>query len=166
MRKILFALFALTFTVLGGVGATAVLARPVPVPVEFPVTGTVSPAAGETGVAFTGTVTVASFAELDGQLTLQGTLTGATPDPVAVTIVASAVASEDTGAGCTVVIDTTETFIGPAPIISVIGARVTLSETAERAAARDLCRVAQTAAKDPADQRALARALNKVLKGI
>lgn len=167
MRKSMFALFALTFLVLGGVGATTVLAKPVgPAPVQFEVEGRFNPGA----VAFPGTVTVESFVEQDGQLAVQGTLTPATEgliSPLAVTIVASAAASED-AAGCRVAISTSTFFFQEKEggiTIFLDGAAFTLGETREPDAARELCRVVDTAAKNPADQRALARALNKVLRG-
>ncbi len=168
MRKIMFALFAITFTVLGGVGATSVLAKPVgPTPVQFPVDGTFSPATGAAGIPFAGTVTVESFVVQEGQLAVQGTLTG--PEglfaPLAVTVFASALASDDAGSGCTVDVSTANAFIDARFIIFLTGARFALSETAEPDAARELCRAVQTAAKDSADQSALARALNKVLRG-
>jgi hypothetical protein len=167
MRKIMFVVFAITFTVLGGVGATTVLAKPVdPAPVQLPVAGTFSPRTGEAAVPFSGTVTVDSFVEQEGQLAVQGTLTGPAGlfAPLAVTVPALAVASDDAGSGCTVVISVTNAFIDPRFIIFLTGAQFTLSERAEPDAARELCRVVQTAAKDSADQSALARALNKVLR--
>lgn len=169
MRKIMVALFAVTFTVLGGVGATSVLAKPVgAAPVQFPVDGTFSAGPGNAGVPFPGTVAVESFVVEDGQLAVQGTLTGPEEGlfaPLAVTVVASAVASDDAGSGCTVDVSTSNAFIDTRFIIFLTGARFTLGETAEPDAARELCRVVQTTAKDPADQNALARALNRVLKG-
>lgn len=167
MRKVMFALFALTFLVLGGVGATTVLAKPVGATVQFDVTGTFSPGTGTEADLFDGAVTVESFVEQDGELAVQGTLTPTTEglfSSLAVTIVASAVASED-AAGCTVDITTVITPIDAGFVISLDSAEFALDETAEPDAARELCRVVDTAAKDPANQRALARALNKVLQG-
>ena len=168
MRKIIFAIFAITFTVLGGVGATTVLAKPVdPAPIQVPVEGTFSPLPGETAVPFPGTVTVESFVEQDGQLAVQGTLTSAKEGlfaPLEVTVPAFAVASEDASAGCTVDISTANAFIEPGFIIFLNGTGFTLSASDQPDAARELCRVVQTAARNPADQSAVARALNKVLR--
>ena len=72
-------------------------------------------------------------------------------------------ASDDAASGCTVDISTANAFIDASFIIFLDGARFALTESAEPDAARELCRVVQTATKDPADQSALARALNKVL---
>jgi hypothetical protein len=167
MRKVIFAIFAITFTVLGGVGATSVLARPVnPAPIQLPVEGTFSTGPGEAAVSFRGTVAVESFVEQDGELAVQGTLTSAEGlfAPLAVTVFAFAAATEGAESGCTVDISTANAFIDPSFIIFLTGARFTLSESAEPDSARELCRVVQTAAKNSADQSALARALNKVLR--
>lgn len=168
MRKIIFASFAMTFMLLGGVAAASALAKPVnPAPVRFAVDGTFSSAAGETGSPFEGTVTVASFIEQDGQLALEGTLAGTEVPfaPFAVTVVAGATASDDAGSGCTVQISTANTFVDAGSIIFLTGAGFTLSESTEPGSARELCRVVQAATKNSSDQSALARALNKVLKG-
>jgi len=170
MRKIIFTFFALTFTLLTGVAAASALAKPVedPAPVQFAVAGTFSNRPGEAGAPFHGTVTVARFVEQDGQLAVQGTLAGTEEEPfapVAVTIVANATASDDADTGCTVHVGTANTFIDAGFIIFLTGAGFTLSESTEPGAARELCRVVQTATKDSSDQSPLARALNKVLRG-
>lgn len=168
MRKIIFTFFALTFALLSGVVATNALAKPVdPTPVEFTVAGTFSPAKGQAGVAFEGTVTVARFVEQDGQLAVQGTLAGTRGPfaPLEVTVVANATATQDAGSGCTVRVETTNAFIDAGFIIFLTGATFSLSESTEPGATRELCRVVQATTKDPADQSTLARALNKVLRG-
>jgi hypothetical protein len=167
MRKIIFTFFAMTFALLSTVAAASALARPVdPAPVQFAVDGTLSTVPGQAGAAFRGTVTVARFAEQDGQLAVEGTLAGTEAfAPLAVTVVANATASDDTGSGCTVRVDTVNTFVEAGIIIFLTGSVFTLSESTEPGAARELCRVVQAATKDPADQNALARALNKVLRG-
>jgi hypothetical protein len=168
MRKMIFTFFAMTFAVLSTVAATTALAKPVATAaVRFPVDGTFSTGPGEAGAPFEGTVTVARFVVQDGQLAVQGTLTG-TDDgpfaPVAVTVIANASASDGDGSGCTVRVDTANTFVDAGFIIFLTGAGFTLSEDTEPGAARELCRVVQTATKDSSDQSALARALNKVLR--
>jgi hypothetical protein len=170
MRKIIFTFFAVTFAVLSGVAATTALARPVdPAPVQFAVDGTFSTGPGEAGVPFQGTVTVARFVEQDGQLAVEGTLAGTEEGlfvPFAVTVVANATASDDAASGCTVQVGTANTFVDAGFIIFLSGAGFTLSESTEAGAARELCRVVQTATRDSSDQSALARALNKVLRGV
>jgi hypothetical protein len=171
MRKILIAMFTLMFMLVGGVAAQSVLARPLDsAPLTFPVTGTFSPGYGVTGVAFQGTVTVHSFGVQDGQLAVQGAL-AATDDslfsPFAVTIPAYANVSDDAQSGCTVVITTGGTFIDAGFLVYIDGgAQVTLSETGDPQAARELCRVVATATRNSADQQALARTLNRVLGAI
>ena len=73
-------------------------------------------------------------------------------------------ASDDGGSECAVDISTSNAFIDTGFIIFLTGAEFALSESAEPDSARELCRVVQTAAKNSADQSALARALNKVLR--
>ena len=85
--------------------------------------------------------------------------------PLPVTVVASATTSDDAGSGCTVQVSTANTFVDAGFIIFLTGAEFALSERTEPGSARELCRVVQTAAKDPSDQSALARVLNKVLRG-
>jgi hypothetical protein len=171
MRKILLALFTLVFVLVGGVATQSALAQPAAAtPLEFPVTGIFSPGEGVTGVAFQGTVTVHSFGVQDGQLAAQGAL-AATDDslfsPFAVTIPAYATASDEAQSGCTAVITTGGTFIDAGFLVYIDGgAQVTLSETDDPEAARELCRAVATATRNPADQKALARTLNRVLGAI
>jgi len=169
MRKIIFTFFAMTFALLSAVAATNAMAKPVDsAPVQFPVSGTVSTGPGEPGVPFQGTVTVARFVEQDGQLAVEGTLAGTDEEafaPLAVTVIANAAASDGGGSGCTVRVDTVSTFIDAGLIVFLTGAGFTLDENTEPGAARELCRVVQTATKSSSDQSALARALNKVLRG-
>ena len=168
MRKIIFTFFAMTFALLSTVAATNAMAKPVDsAPVQFPVSGTVSTGPGEAGAPFQGTVTVARFVEQDGQLAVEGTLTGTEEAfaPLAVTVIANAAASDGGGSGCTVRVDTVSTFIDAGLIVFLTGAGFTLDENTEPGAARELCRVVQTATKNSSDQSALARTLNKVLRG-
>jgi hypothetical protein len=168
MRKSIFAVLTAMFVALSGMVAASVLAKPVPAaPVTFPVGGTFSTTEGEEGVPFTGTVTVDSFVEQEGELAVQGTLAVADDAlfaPLPITIAASARASDDTGSGCVVDISTANFFDDSDFIIFLDGAGFTLSGSAEPEVARELCRVVRTATRDPADQSALARALNKVLR--
>jgi hypothetical protein len=168
MRRILLALFTLTFVLVGGVVTQSAFARPVgATALTFPVTGTFSTGSGVPGVAFAGTVTVNSFGVQDGQLTVQGALAAADDSlfsPFAVTIPAYATASEDPQSGCSIVITTGGAFIESGFLVYLDGgAQVTLSETSDPEAARELCQVVSTSARDPGDQQALARTLNRVL---
>jgi hypothetical protein len=168
MRKTLLALLTFAFVLVGGVATQSALARPLDAaPLRFPVTGTFSPGYGVSGVSFHGAVTVNGFGVQDGQFVVQGAL--ATTDdslfsPFAVTIPAYATASDDADSGCSVVITTGGTFIDAGFVVYIDGgAQVTLSEADDPEAARELCRVVATATRDPADQQALARTLNRVL---
>ena len=170
MRKILFALFTLLFVLVGGVATQSALARPIAgTSVEFPVTGTFSPGPGVPEEPFQGTVTVHSFGVQDGQLGVQGALAAADDSlfaPFAVTIPAYVTAFDDAQSGCTVVISTAGTFIDAGFLLYIDGTQTTVSETDNPEVARELCRVVATATRDPADQLALARTLNRVLSTI
>jgi hypothetical protein len=159
----------MAFALLSGVAATNALAKPVGSgPVQFAVAATFSTGPGQAGVPFPGTVTVARFVELDGQLAVEGTLAG--PEggpftPLPVTVVAGATATDDAESGCTVRVSTVNTVVKEGFIVFLPGSAFTLSESVEPGAARELCRAVRTAAKDSSDQSALARALNKVIRG-
>jgi len=168
MRKTLLALLTFAFVLVSGVAAQSALARPLAAaPLQFAVTGTFSPGYGVEGVSFQGTVTVNSFGVQDGQFTVQGALAATDTSlfsPFAVTIPAYATASDDTDTGCTVVITSGGSFIDAGFLVYIDGgAQVTLSESADPEAAQELCRVVATATRNPADQQALARTLNRVL---
>ena len=167
MRKIIFAVWTILCTLVSGVVAASAMAKPLdPAPVQFAVTGTFSAGPGEAGESLAGTVTIDRFVEQDEELAVQGTLAARDEGlftPLAVTVFASARASDDDASGCTVDISTANAYIDPSCILVLAGASFALTESAEPDAARELCRVVQTATKDPADQSALARALNKVL---
>lgn len=167
MRKSVFAFFTVMFSLAGGVVAASAMAKPVdPAPVQFAVTGTFSAGPAEAGQPLAGTVTIDRFVEQDGELAVQGTLAARDEGlftPLAVTVFALAGASDDDASGCAVEISTANAFIDPSFIIFLDGASFALTESTNPDSARELCRVVQTATKDPADQNALARALNKVL---
>jgi hypothetical protein len=119
------------------------------------------------GVSFQGAVTVNSFGVQDGQFAVQGALATADDSlfsPFAVTIPAYATASDDADSGCSVVITSGGSFIDAGFLVYIDGgAQVTLSEADDPEAARELCRAVATATRDPGDQQALARTLNRVL---
>jgi hypothetical protein len=100
--------------------------------------------------------------EVDGQLALEGVLA---PDavglfePLAITVVAVASSSMDAVTGeCTVAVGTTSTLVKQDFVLFVEG---TIFELGDSEATRDVCKVLKTVHKDPADQGALASALNK-----
>ena len=171
MRKTLLTLFTLAFVLVGGVATQSALAQPTAAtPLEFPASGTFSPGPGVPGVDFQGTVAVHGFGVQDGQLAVQGALTANDDSlfsPFAVTIPAYATASNDAQTGCTVAITTGGTFIDTGFLVYIDGGtQVTLNETDHPEAARELCRVVATATRDPSDQQALARTLNRLLSTI
>jgi hypothetical protein len=167
MRKSFLAFFSVMFMVAGGVVAASAVAKPVEsTPLRFPVSGTFSTGAGEAPTPFDGVITVDRFLEQDGELALEGTVAPSDEGlfaATAITVTALAQAAADETVGCTVEISTASAFIDLSFIVFVEGARFALTESEEPEAARELCRVVHTATKDPADQSALARALNKVL---
>ena len=168
MRKILLTLFTLLFVLVSGVATQSALARPIASePLEFSVSGTFSTGPGLPVEPFQGTVTVHSFSVQDGQLAVQGALAVADDSlfsPFAVTIPAYATASDDAQSGCTVVITTANAFIDAGFLAYIEGGAVAkLSEADNPEAAHELCRVVATATRDPSDQLALARTLNRVL---
>ena len=143
----------------GGPGAVAV---------SVPVTGTFTPPLTTETVRFTGTLTVERFlAGADGQLALAGTLAadaGGPFEPLAVTVVALASASfDDAAGGCSVVIGTTSTLVQQGFLLFLDGTSVDIGEVAEPDLSQELCRVVRAVEKDPGDQAAVARALNRVL---
>ncbi len=130
--------------------------------VSVSVAGTFTPALGADPVSFRGTLSVERFVEVDGQLALQGVLATETVglfEPLAVTVVAVASPSVDTATGeCTVAVGTTSTLVQRDFLLFLEGATFELGDPE---ATRDVCRVLKTVVKDPADQGALASALNK-----
>jgi hypothetical protein len=130
--------------------------------VSVSVVGTFTPTLGSNTVSFRGTLSVERFVEVDGQLALKGLLaTDAVGlfEPLAVTVVAVARPSADAATGeCTVAVSTTNTLVERDFLLFVEG---TTFELGDSEATRDVCRVLKTVDKDPADQGALASALNK-----
>ncbi len=116
-------------------------------------------------VPFSGTLTVDRFAVADDQLVVEGEL-AATDGLFAaaeVTVVANASPSADPATGdCTVEIELVSTLL-------LGGSFVTLEETSTAFelggadSGQDLCGVVKASDKDPLDQAAIARALNRAL---
>jgi hypothetical protein len=131
-------------------------------PLSISVTGTFTPSLGGEVVLFAGTLTAGRFVETDGQLALEGTLAtdaGGPFGPLAITVVAVASPSADAATGeCTVAIGTTSTLVERGFLLFLEGASFELGDAE---ATRDVCSVLKSVDKDPADQGALASALNK-----
>ena len=137
-------------------------------PLDVPVSGTFTPAVGAETVRFSGTLTVDRFAELDGQLALDGVLTadGAAPaeallEPLAVTVTAVAAPSvEATTGDCTVEVGTASSLVQRDFLLFVEGATFQLGAPGS---GQEVCEVVKASEKDPGDQGAIARALNRAL---
>ena len=130
--------------------------------VSVPVTGTFTPTLGANTEDFWGTLSVDRFVEVDGQLALEGVPAPDTVglfEPLAVTVVAEARPSGDAATGeCTVAVSTTNTLVQQDFALFLEGTRFELGDSETT---RDICKVLKTVVKDPADQGALASALNK-----
>jgi hypothetical protein len=79
-------------------------------------------------------------------------------EPLAVTVVAVAAPSADAAGECTVAVGTTSTLVQQDFLLFVEGTTFQLGDSE---ATRDVCKVLKTVDNDPANQGALARALNK-----
>jgi hypothetical protein len=165
MRKAILTLVAVTLGVALVVGTAG--AKPPGdggTAVSAPVTGTFTPSLGAETIPFTGTLTVDRFTEADGQLVLEGELAAdpAGPsEPLALTVVAVASASFDEATGgCTVVVGTASTLVQRDFLLFLEGTTFQLGDSGS---SQDLCRVVRAVDRDPADQGAIARALNKAL---
>jgi hypothetical protein len=130
-------------------------------PVAVPVAGAYT--ALGIRVPFAGTLTVDRFGVADGQLMVEGVLTADDGlfEPAAVTVVAVAAPSADPDTGdCTV-------EVGMVSTITVGDAFVELAdptfELGGPGSGADLCGVGKASDKDPNDQGAIARALNRAL---
>ncbi len=160
MRKMVIAL-GVVLVAVSAVGTAAAKPRGGG-PVTVPVTGTFT----SLGIAvpFSGALTVDQFGEVDGQLVVEGEL--AADDglfqPAAVTVVAVATPSTDPATGdCTV-------RIGMVSTIAVADAAVAeladpTFELGGPGSGLELCGVVKASDKDPGDQGAIARALNRAL---
>ena len=129
--------------------------------IRVPAAGTFTRALGADTVSFTGTLSVERFVEVDEQLALEGMLATDTVglfEPLAVTVVAVAAPSADAAGECTVAVGTTSTLVQQDFLLFVEGTTFQLGDSE---ATRDVCKVLKTVDNDPANQGALARALNK-----
>lgn len=131
-------------------------------PVTVPVTGTFTSLGVR--VPFSGALNVDRFGEVDGQLVVEGVLAADDGlfEPATVTVVAVATPSTDPLTGdCTV-------RIGMVSTIAVAEAAVTeladpTFELGGPGSGLDMCGVVKASDKDPGDQAAIARALNRAL---
>jgi hypothetical protein len=161
MRKAVIALGVVLVAVFA-VGTAAAKPRGGGDPVTVPVTGTYT----SLGIAvpFSGALTIARFGEVDGQLVVEGELAADDGlfEPAAVTVVAVATPSTDPATGdCTV-------RIGLVSTIAVADAAVAeladpTFELGGPGSGLELCGVVKASGKDPGDQGAIARALNRAL---
>jgi hypothetical protein len=160
MRKVVIAL-AVVLVAVFAVGTAA--ARPRGgAPLTVPVTGTFTSLG--TAVPFSGALTVDRFGEVDGQLVVEGELaaTDGLFEPATVTVVAVATPSTDPATGdCTVRIGMVATI--PVTDAAVVELADPAFELGGPGSGRDLCGVVKASDKDPGDQGAIARALNRAL---
>jgi hypothetical protein len=130
--------------------------------VTVPVTGTFTTLG--IAVPFSGGLTVDRFGEVDGQLVVEGVLAADDGlfESVTVTVVAVATPSRDPATGeCTVGIGMVNTIpVGDAAVVELADPTFELGGPGSDL---DVCAVLKTSAKDPADQGAIARELNRAL---
>ena len=165
MRKVVVALGVVLVAVFA-VGTAAAKPHTGGAPVTVPVGGTFT----SLGIAvpFSGGLTVDRFDEVDGQLVVQGALEGVLAaddrlfEPVTVTVVAVATPSRDPATSdCTVTIGMVNTI--PIEDAAVVELADPTFELGGPESGLDVCSVVKASAKNPADQGALARALNRAL---
>jgi hypothetical protein len=165
MRKVVVALGVVLVAVFA-VGTAAAKPHGGGAPVTVPVGGTFT----SLGIAvpFSGGLTVDRFGEVDGQLVVQGVLEGVLAaddrlfESIAVTVVAVATPSTDPTTGeCTVGIGMVNTIaVGDSAVVELADPTFELGAPGS---GLDVCGVLKASDKDPADQGAVARALNRAL---
>ena len=164
MRKMIIALGVVLVAVLG-VGTVA--AKPHGgggTPLVFPLSGTFT-ALGIKVPFWGGTLTVDRFGVADDQLVVTGEL--AAEDglfaPAEVTVVAHARPSADPASGdCTVEIELVRTILLDSSFVE-LDRTSTAFELGGAGSGQEVCGVVKASDKDPADQGAIARALNRAL---
>jgi hypothetical protein len=160
MRRTILTVVVVTLAVALVVG-TAGATPHGPAAIRVPAAGTFTPALGADTVSFTGTLSVERFVEVEEQLALAGVLATDTVglfEPFAVTVVAVAAPSADAAGQCTVAVGTTSTLVQQDFLLVVEGTTFPLGDSE---ATGDVCKLLKTVDNDPANQGALARALNK-----
>ena len=161
MRKVVVALGVVLVAVFA-VGTAAAKPHTGGAPVTVPVTGTFT----SLGIAvpFLGGLTVDRFGEVDGQLVVEGVLAADDGlfEPATVTVVAVAAPSRDPATSeCTVGIGMVNTIaVGDAAVVELADPTF---EVGGPGSGLDVCGVLKASDKDPADQGAIARALNRAL---
>ena len=165
MRKVVVTLGVVLVAVFA-VGTAAAKPRGGGAPVTVQVGGTFT----SLGIAvpFSGVLTVDRFGEVDGQLVVQGALEGALAaddrlfESIAVTVVAVAAPSRDPATSdCTVRIGMVNTItVGDAAVVELADPTF---EVGGPESGLDVCSVLKASDKNPADQGAIARALNRAL---
>ena len=161
MRKVVVGLGVVLVAVFA-VGTAAAKPHASGAPVTVPVTGTFT----SLGIAvpFSGGLTVDRFDEVDGQLVVEGVLAADDGlfESVTVTVVAVATPSTDPTTGeCTVGIGMVNTIaVEDAAVVELADPTFELGKPGS---GLDVCAVVKASDKDPADQGAIARALNRAL---
>jgi len=161
MRKVVIALGVMLVAVFA-VGTAAAKPHGSGDPVTVPMTGTFT----SLGIAvpFSGMLTVDQFGEVDGQLVVEGLLAADDGlfEPVPVTVVAVATPSTDPTTGdCTVTVGMVNTIaVGDAAVVELADPTFELGGPGS---GLDVCGVVKASDKDPGDQAAIARALNRAL---
>jgi hypothetical protein len=161
MRKVVIALGVVLVAVLA-VGTAAAKPHGSGGPVAVPATGTFT----SVGIAvpFSGALTVDRFGEVDEQLVVEGVLAADDGlfEPLAVTVVAVAAPSTDPATGeCTVEIGMVNTIaVADSAFVELADPTFELGGSGS---APDVCGVVKASDKNPGDQGAIARALNRAL---
>jgi hypothetical protein len=161
MRKVVIALGVVLVAVFA-VGTAGAKSHGSGGPVTVPMTGTFT----SLGIAvpFSGVLTANHFAEVDGQLVVEGLLAADDGlfEPVTVTVVAVATPSADPATGdCAVTIGMVNTIaVGDAAAVALADPTFELGGPGS---GLDVCGVLKASDKDPGDQAAIARALNRAL---
>ena len=162
MRTVVIGLGVVLVAVLA-VGTAAAKPHGGGAPVIVPLSGTFTTLGIE--VPFSGTLTVDRFDAVDDQLVVEGGLaaTDGLFAPAAVTVVAVARSSADPATGdCTVEIELVNTILLGDSFVT-LGERSTAIEFGGAGSGLEVCGVVKASDKDPTDQGAIARALNRAL---
>ena len=161
MRKVVIALGVVLVAVLA-VGTAAAKSRGGGDPLTVPATGTFTTLGIQ--VPFSGELTVSRFGAVDNQLVVEGELTADDElfEPLAVAVVAVASPSADPATGdCTVRIGMVSTItVEASAVLELADPTFELGGTGT---GLELCGVVKASDKDPFDQGAVARALNRAL---
>jgi hypothetical protein len=161
MRKLVIAL-GVVLAALVTVGTAAAKSRGDGEPVTVPAAGTFTTLGVK--VPFSGELAVSRFGAIDNQLVVEGELTADDDlfEPLAVAVVAVASSSADPTTGdCTVRIGMVNTITVAAS--AVVELADPIFELGGPGSGQEVCGVLRATDKDPFDQAAVARALNRAL---